>query len=326
MTGLLWFSLGLITLVAGSELLVRQGTKLAVLAGVPPIIVGLTVVAVGTSAPELAVGIEAALLGKGSLAVGNIAGTNAFNILFILGLSAFISPLQLHLRTLRYDMPVMILSAGVLFLMAKDGVLTRYDGALLVTAALLYTSGVVVTARREARRVKAEFAVEFTEKTRRVERSGIADLLSSFALLAISILVVVKGADWLVQGAADLARQMGVSDAFIGLTVVAIGTSAPEFVTTMISTMRNERDIAVGNLVGSSVYNIFAILGLTALFPDDGIRVEHDLIWVDIPVTGLAAVACIPVFLTGRRITRLEGASFMAAYIVYFVYLVIERG
>lgn len=326
MTGLGWFLLGLATLVAGSELLVRQGTRLAVLAGISPGVIGLTVVAVGTSAPELAIGIEAAQFGKGSLAVGNIAGTNTFNILFILGLSALVRPLQLHMRTIHYDLPMMAVSACTLFLMVFDGVLTRFEGALLLAAAIAYTAGVVVTARREARRVRAEFVAELANETAVAEGGGPVGLLTSFSLLAVSIVVVVKGADWLVLGAADLARQMSVTDAFIGLTIVAIGTSAPELVTTIISTVRNQRDIAVGNLIGSSVYNILAILGATALFPEDGIHVERDLIWIDIPVTAAAALACIPVFLSGRSITRLEGALFVTAYAVYFAYLVIWRG
>lgn len=326
MAGLIWCLLGLVALIAGSEVLVHEGTKLAVLAGVSPVVIGLTVVAVGTSAPELAVGVEAALLGKGSLAVGNIAGTNTFNILFILGLSALIRPLPLHMRTIRYDLPIMAFAAAALFLTAVDGVLTRAEGAFLVTAALAYTAGIIVTAKREGRRVKAEFAGEFADEKAEIEHSGTAGMLASLLLLIASLAVVVKGADWLVRGASDLARQMGVTDAFIGLTIVAIGTSAPEFVTTIVSTMRNQRDIAVGNLIGSSVYNIFAILGITALAPGDGIQVERDLIRIDIPVTGAAALACVPIFLTGGRITRREGALLVTAYAVYFAYLVIERG
>lgn len=326
MVALFWCVLGLAALIGGSEVLVRQGTRLAMLAGISPVVVGLTVVAIGTSAPELAVGVEAALLGKGSLAVGNIAGTNTFNILFILGLSALLSPLVLHARTPRFDLPIMIASAGALFLMALDGVVTRAEGLALITAAVVYTAAVVFTARREGRRVKADFAREYAGEKAKAEREGGPGMFRSFLWLCASIAIVVKGADLLVVGASDLARQMGVTDAFIGLTIVAIGTSAPELVTTIISTLRNERDIAVGNLIGSSTYNILAILGITALFPENGIQVEHDLVWVHIPVTGAAALACIPVFLTGNRVTKREGGFFVAAYAVYFAYLVLERG
>lgn len=326
MAGLLWCIVGLIALVGGSEVLVRQGTRLAMLAGISPVVVGLTVVAVGTSAPELAVGIEAALLDKGSLAIGNIAGTNTFNILFILGLSAFITPLRLHSRTVLYDLPIMTVAAGVLFLMAMNGVISRMEGMILLAGAAIYTGGVVITAKRESRRVKAEFASGLAEDVAPVEVQGVSGLLASFLWLCLSIAVVVKGADWLVHGASDLARQMGVTDAFIGLTIVAIGTSAPELVTTIISTLRNERDIAIGNLIGSSTYNILAILGITALFPENGIQVERDLIAIDIPVTAAAALVCVPVFLTNHRVTRTEGALFVTAYTVYFAYLVLARG
>lgn len=326
MMALLWCLVGLAALIAGSEVLVRQGTRLAVQAGIPPVVVGLTVVALGTSAPELAVGIEAALMGKGALAVGNIAGTNTFNILFILGLSALLRPVVLHARTPRFDLPVMVAAAAVLFLMALDGVLTRTEGALLLTAAAAYTVGVVVTARQEGRKVKAEFAREFADDRKQAREEGAFGLFKSFVWLCVSIAIVVKGADLLVAGASDLARQMGVTEAFIGLTIVAIGTSAPELVTTIVSTVRNERDIAIGNLIGSSIYNILAILGVTAMFPKDGIQVERHLVWVHIPVTLAAALACIPVFMSGNRVTKREGGLFLAAYAVYFAYLVLERG
>lgn len=323
MVAVVWSVLGLAMLVAGSELLVREGSKLAALVGIPPILIGLTVVSVGTSTPELAVGIEAALQGKGALAVGNIAGTNTFNILFILGLSALLAPLTLQMRTLRYDLPVMGMAALSLVVMAWDGHLTRLEGIVLVTAAIIYTIGVIRSARHESRIIKAEFASEYAASPAR--RTSPA-AFRSLAALVVAMVVVVIGADWLVYGASGLARTMGVSDAFIGLTIVAIGTSAPELVTTVVSTLKGERDIAVGNLLGSGVYNILLILGVTALFPSDGIVVEQDLINVDIPVMAAAALLCIPVFLSGRRVSRMEGALLVATYIFYFSYLIVSRG
>ena len=323
MAGIFWCVIGLVALVAGAELLVRQGTKLAVLAGIPPILVGLTIVALGTSTPELAVGIEAALLGKGSLAVGNIAGTNTVNILLILGLSAWLLPMPIERRTLQYDLPAMTLSSAALVVMAADGIITRSEGAILLAGAVAYTGVIVVSIRREKLRVQAEFARELGVPSRsEVDRAGI---VSSILLLAFAIAIVVKGADWLVLGASGIARDMGVSDALIGLTIVAIGTSSPELVTTVVSTIRNKRDIALGNLIGSSAYNILAIFGLTALVPADGIIVERDLILIDIPLSGLAALACIPIFFSSRRVTRREGASFVAAYLLYLLYLVFQR-
>ncbi len=321
MIALAWCLAGLAALIVGSEMPIRRGSRLAALVGIPPILIGLTVVAIGTSTPELAVGIEAAL-GSGSLAMGNIAGTNTFNILFILGLSAVLAPLALEMRTLRFDLPVMTGAAIALLAMSWDGVLTRTEGAVLVGAALAYTAAIVYSAKRESRGVKAEFAAEYAIPQNGTKRK----VATNLALLVVGIAVVVVGADWLVAGAVELARMMGVSDAFIGLTVVAIGTSSPELVTTIVSTLRQERDIAVGNLIGSSVYNILFILGVTALAPSTGISVEPALIQIDLPVMTAAALVCVPVFLSGRRITQVEGVLFVGAYVGYLSYLIIVRG
>ncbi len=322
MSAIVWCALGLAALVGGAELLVRAGSRLAALIGIPPILIGLTVVAVGTSTPELAVGIDAALQGKGSLAVGNIAGTNIFNMLFILGLSAAFLPLAMEMRTLRFDLPVMTVAACALLAMAWNGILTRVEGAILVGAAIIYTAAVIGWARRESRAVRLDFAKEYAIPASRRENGKVA---SNLAGLGIGIVVIVVGAEWLVDGAVELARIMGVSDAFIGLTVVAIGTSAPELVTTVISTLRQERDIAVGNLLGSSIYNILLILGITTLVQSQGIEVEPVLIYVDLPVMVATTIACVPIFISGRRITRLEGMVFVGAYIAYLTYLIASR-
>jgi cation:H+ antiporter len=255
---------GLATLVVGAELMTRAGAELAGLVGIPPVIIGLTVVAIGTSMPELAVGIEAALAGSGSLAVGNIAGTNTFNILFILGISALFMPLVLDLRAVSVDLPVMTAAAAALMLMAWDGVLTRAEGAVLVAGAIVYTLWIIRDARRESRAVKAAFAGEYPSP---IPFQPLREVAFRLLLLIAGIVVILVGAGWVVDAAVDLARALGVSEAFIGLTVVAIGTSSPELVTTVVSTLRQQRDIAVGNLIGSSTYNILFILGVTALVP-----------------------------------------------------------
>jgi cation:H+ antiporter len=314
---------GLLALVIGAELLTRGGVALSEQLRVPPLVVGLTVVAVGTSAPELAVGVDAALQGNGALAVGNIAGTNTVNILLILGLSALIRPLALRLQTTRLDLPVMIAAALALLIMAMDGRLSRFEGGLLIVAGVVYTVVIVRLARRDSRIVRQELAEigRFSEADPGEGRSTFRNL----ALLGVGMAIIILGADWLVDGAVGLARLWGVSDAFIGLTVVAIGTSSPELVTTIVSTLKNQRDIAIGNLLGSSIYNILLILGLTCLVPAEGVPVPGELIAVDIPVMAAVAIACAPVFLTGRRITRVEGAAFVCAYGVYLAYLVVSR-
>lgn len=317
---LVWSAGGLALLVVGADVLVRGGSALAARLRVPPVVVGLTIVAIGTSAPELAIGIEAAVQGNGSLAVGNIAGTNCVNILLILGLSAAMRPLPLRLQTLRFELPAIVVASLVKAVMVVDGVLSRFDGAVLLLLGLLFTVGIVRSARGESFTVRKEFASEYGAGS--MDRRDIA---RAVAELVVGIVVVVLGAGWLVDGAVDLATLWGVSDAFIGLTIVAIGTSAPELVTTVVSTVRNQRDIAIGNLIGSSAYNILVILGVISLVPTGGIRISDALIWVDVPVMVAVALACVPVFITGRIVSRLEGVGFVAAYFVYLAYLIASR-
>lgn len=315
---LAWSAGGLSLLVIGAEILVRGGSALAARLRISPLVVGLTIVALGTSAPELAIGIEAALQGNGSLAVGNIAGTNCVNILLILGLSAAMKPLPLGLQTLRFELPAIVGASIVKAVMAADGLLSRRDGAVLVSLGLLFTAGIIRAARKESIATRDEFALEYG--------GGGSDwrgALTEAAQLVAGIAVVVLGADWLVDGAVDLARIWSVSDAFVGLTIVAIGTSAPELVTTIVSTIRNQRDIAIGNLIGSSVYNILVILGITCLVPANGIPVSDVLMWVDIPIMVGVALACIPVFVTHRMVSRFEGVCFVTAYFVYLSFLVV---
>ena len=314
---------GLLVLIVGAELLTRGGAVLARQLGVPPILIGLTVVAVGTSTPELAVGIDAGLIGNGAMAVGNIAGTNTVNVLLILGLSAAIHALPLRARTVRMELPVMIAAAAVVLVLALDGTLSRLDGMLLVACGVAYTAMLARSALHESRAVRVEFAREY-RGPKGAAHGPRTTLRSALALLA-GIVVIVLAADWFVDGAVALARIWGVSDAFIGLTVVAIGTSAPELVTTILSTLKRERDIAIGNLLGSSIYNIFVILGLTCIVPAAGLPVTPDLLRIDLPVMMLVALACVPAFLTRQEVSRLEGALFVAAYGTYLAYLIAMR-
>lgn len=322
LNAIVWCVVGLALLVVGAELVVRSGTTLAGRLGVSPLVIGLTLVAIGTSAPELAVGIDAAVKGNGALAVGNIAGTNVVNILLILGLSAAMRPIKLRLQTLKLEMPAIVVASVLLLLLSLDGLLTRTDGALLVFAGLIFTALVVRVARGETLRIKIALIQEYgTASATMPGGTAPRDLLA----LAGGLATIVVGADILVDAAVDLARLWHVSDAFIGLTIVAIGTSAPELVTTIVSTMRNNRDIAIGNLIGSSVYNIVFILGLTCLVPSAGIPVGAYLVRVDIPIMTLVGLACVPIFLSGREISRREGVILMTSYLLYLGYLIIDR-
>ncbi|OBC01091.1 sodium:calcium antiporter [Mycobacterium sp. 852013-50091_SCH5140682] len=322
-----WFMAGLIALTVGAELMVRGSTNIAARLGISPILIGLTVVSIGTSLPELAIGITAAAEGSGELAVGNIAGTNVVNILFILGLSALLRPLAIETRTLRFDLPVMAGAAVLLWVLAVDGVLSRPDGAVLVCGAIAYSAALIRSSRSERSEVVTEYALAYPSgggtEGDRIPRGRRAVL--DPVMMVGGIVVIVVGAEWLVTGAVGMARGFGVSDALIGLTVVAIGTSAPELVTTIVSTVRGQRDVAIGNLMGSSVYNILLILGVTCLVPAHGLRLSSSLVWIDIPIMVAATLVCIPILITGRRLHRGEGAAMVAAYLAYLTVLLMTQ-
>lgn len=317
------FLLGLVVLVFGAELVVRGSSRLALSLGVSPLVLGLTVVSIGTSAPELAVGITAAIEDAPAIAVGNIAGTNVLNLLFILGLAALLRPVPLHLRILKLELPMIVIAAALMTLLAWDGTLTTPDGLILLMVGVAYTVMLVRESRRESRQARAEFANAFGEPIR-PERVGW--LRTGYAaLLILGIALTIYGADLLVQGAVQMARSWSISEAFIGLTIVAVGTSAPELATTLVATVRNERDVAVGNLIGSSIYNILFILGITCVAIPGDIPVDPDLLTFDIPLMAGVAVLCVPVFISGRNVSRLEGALFVAMYLAYLAYLITVR-
>ncbi|MHC9295753.1 calcium/sodium antiporter [Mycobacterium sp. LTG2003] len=321
-----WFLAGLIALAFGAEVMVRGGAQLASRLGISPMMVGLTVVSIGTSLPELAVGVTAAVEGSGELAVGNIAGTNVVNVLFILGLSALLRPLAIERRTLRFDLPAMAAAAVLLWALSADGVLSRLDGTILVVGALVYTAILAYLSRQESCDAEIPPARPHLGEADPVsaDASPPPSSASTARLIAMTVAgigVVVLGAEWLVDGAVGLARGLGVSDALIGLTIVAIGTSAPELVTTLVSTVRGERDIALGNLLGSTVYNVLLILGVTCLVPAYGLTLSPALVWIDIPIMMVAALVCIPIFFSGRRVHRAEGFGMVVAYLLYLAFL-----
>jgi cation:H+ antiporter len=307
---------GLAGLLIGADLLVRGGAALASHLGIRPIVVGLTIVALGTSLPELAIGIDAVRQGSPGLAVGNVVGTNLVNMLFILGISALIRPIAFERRTLRFDLPAMTGACLALWLLARDGSLSWVDGAILCVGGVAYTVGIVWTSRQESASVDADYAPQSERTTRR----GL--LLRGLALVA-GIGLVLVGAELLVDGSIDIARSLEVSEATIGLTVIAIGTSAPELVTTLTSTLRGDRDIAVGNLLGSSVYNVAVILGITVLVAPTEVQVPDEVIAADLLVLAVVALITVPVILSGHRISRLEGGAFVGAYLGYLIWLIL---
>ena len=322
MTGVGLFIGGLVLLIVAAEMVVRGASRVAFSLGIKPLVLGLTVVAVGTSMPELAIGITASLQGSGALTIGNIAGTNIFNILFILGLSALLKPLPLQLRILRLELPVILGTAAMMTGLAWDGILSRLDGLVLFGTAIVYTVGLIRTSRKESRSVKQEFNDMYAPGDARGQRTLAQAWLADGLLLTLGLVLSVLGAHWLVAGSVNIARGLGISEAIIGLTIVAMGTSAPELATTIVATLRDERDVAVGNLIGSSIYNILVILGITCIVAPDGVPVERQLLWFDIPLMAGVMIACIPVFVTGRRVSRLEGGLFVAIFIAYMSWIV----
>ncbi|MGC3955696.1 MAG: calcium/sodium antiporter [Propionicimonas sp.] len=333
MDALLWLIAGLVALIAGAELVVRYGSLLAARMGVPPMIIGLTIVSIGTSAPELAVGIDAMERNAGSLAVGNIAGTNIVNIMLILGLSAAFRAIPFGRRTRVLDLPGMAIAAVLVLVFALDGQLQFWEGVPLLAGAVIYTVLLGLwTRRKNGSRAAVDVpgvgvlgdaeVVELPEPTARPNRWSAWWYLM---VLIAGIVVIVVGADWLVSGATSLARAVGVSDAFIGLTVVAIGTSAPELVTTIVSTLRGDRDIAIGNLIGSSVYNLTLILGLPVIVSNGSGPIDPHLLRIDLPIMVAISLLCVPLFLTGKRLSRWEGALLVLGYVAYLSYVIVVR-
>jgi len=310
---LLLFGAGIVLLIWGADLLVRGAAHLAALAGISPLVIGLTVVAMGTSAPELAVSFRATLAGQADIALGNVLGSNIANVLLILGLAALAAPLLVAARVLQREVPTMIGVSLLLWLLVADGSLGRGDGVLLVVLLGAFLAATVVMGRRAG---DADAPATPPDGSRR-------GVLRNLGLLLGGLILLVAGAQWLVDGAVTFARALGVSELIIGLTVVAVGTSLPEIATTVLASLRGEREIAVGNVVGSNILNILGVLGLTALLAPQPIAVPPSALAFDLPVLVATAVACLPIFFNGRMIARWEGALFLAYYIAYTTYIVL---
>lgn len=319
LTNVILFIAGLVTLLAGAESLVRGASRIALSFGVTPLVVGLTIVALGTSSPELAVSIGAVLAGNSDLAIGNVIGSNIFNVLVIVGLSALAAPLVIHAQVVRQEVPIMIGAALLLAVVILDARLGRLDGALLL--ALL--SGYVVFLVRQARAATRQTQHEYEEAMPRRnawDRHWFVQLL----LIAAGLGLLVLGSDWLVKSSVAFARALGVSDLIIGLTIIAAGTSLPEVATSVLAALRGERDIAVGNAIGSSTFNILGCLGASGLVSSGGLTIAPAVMHFDLWVMVAVSVACLPVFMARRQIGRLTGIAFIAYYAAYVTYLILD--
>lgn len=309
---------GLALLVGGGEALVRGASGIALLARVNPAVVGLTIVAAGTSMPELVVSIQAAIEGSPGLAVGNVVGSNLFNIGAILGLTAMVQPLRIQGNTVRLEWPVMMLAAVVLYLLARDGFVDRLEGGALLAALVAFMGYAVWIGRTGAAPAERQ---EFEQlATASFGRTGRAALRLNMAAVAGGIALLAGGSTALVHGAVGIATTLGVSDTVIGLTIVAAGTSTPELVTSLVAARRGQDDIAVGNIVGSNIFNVLGIAGATAVLHPLSVPAEiisRDLLWM------LGASALLfPMMKTGLRVSRIEGAVLLAGFSTYMALLI----
>lgn len=309
--------LGLILLVVSAEWLVKGASRLAANFGISALVIGLTVVAFGTSAPELSVSVMSAYSGSPDLALGNVVGSNIFNVLFILGVAALVTPLIVHQQLVRIDVPVMIGVSFLLLALGYDGTISRWDGIFLFVGGVVYTGFLVRLSRRE----KDAAVVSEYEKEFGVPQGKAASWLVNGGLVLLGIGGLVLGSRFLVDSAVSIAQHFGVSELIIGLTIVSIGTSLPEVATSVVAAFRGERDIAVGNIVGSNIFNILSVVGLSSIVAPSGIAVAATALAVDIPIMIAVAVACFPVFFAGYQVTRLNGAVFLMFYLAYVFYL-----
>jgi cation:H+ antiporter len=298
---------GLLLLFLGAESLVRGSTALALRLGITPLVVGLTVVAFGTSSPEIIVSLQSALKGNSALALGNVIGSNISNVALILGLSALVRPLRVQAQIIRREIPLMIFASLLLCLLLLGGQLNRLEGLLLVAGSITYTAYAYFSASKSKdKQVEAEFADALPQP------KGKAWAHVALILVGLSLLIV--GANLLVGGAITIAESFGVSQVVIGLTIVAIGTSLPELATSIAAARKDEGDIVIGNVIGSNVLNILFVLGLAALIAP---MHTNDLRVIDLAVMVGSAAIILPLMRRGFQLTRWEGAVLVAGYMGY---------
>ncbi|NNF59019.1 MAG: calcium/sodium antiporter [Rhodothermaceae bacterium] len=308
--------IGIVLLLAGAEALVRGSAALALRFGITPLVVGLTVVAFGTSSPELVVSVKAALQGDGGFAIGNVVGSNIANLALIIGVSAALRPMVIQKKLVQWDLPVMLGASLVLVLLLLDGYLGRIEGGLLVVGIIAYLIISIRSSRQEVRAQKelelpAEVEEVLAEPNKRIGR---------YLLLTVGgLALLVVGADQLLEGAISAAERLGVSEAVIGLTLVALGTSLPELATTIVAAMRDHAEIALGNAIGSNVFNTLGVLGPAALVaPMDRAGVGDDALIIMLAVS----VFTFGILWRGFQTHRWEGALLLSIYALYLWWII----
>ena len=317
---------GLVLLVAGGEVLVRGASNIAASIGMSPLVVGLTVVSFATSAPEFAVTMQSVTSGSPGLAVGNVVGSNIANILLVLGIAAIITPLAVKSRVVRFDVPVMIGLSVIVTVMALNGVIARWQGAVLLAILVVYVVWTVRIGRSDPEGEREKLDPEWIDGELRpdpVPERSARNMLASGVMVVVGIALLVFGASVLVSGATTIASALGLSDLVIGLTIVAIGTSLPELATSVVAALRGERDLAVGNAVGSSIFNLGAVLGFAALLSPEGIVIPEGAQNLDFLLMTGVAILLLPVVYTGYAVGRWEGILFVVYYVAYTTYLLL---
>ena len=299
---------GLLLLIAGAELMVRAAVRLAARLHVRPLIIGLTIVALGSSAPQMAVSLQATLAQNADIAVGSVIGSSIFNILVTLGLSALIIPLRVSRQLVRLDIPLMIGASLLVFVLAWNKVLTRVDGFILLAALALYLGLLLRQSRHSARPPSHD-------KTP-------APWFSSLLMIVAGLAMLIYAGHLLLGAAVSVATDLGLSERIIGLTIVAVSTSLPELATSLIAALRGQRDIAVGNVIGSNLFNLLGVLGVTALIAPSPLSVSPNALAFDLPVMLGVATLCLPAFYSGYRVTRAEGLLFLGLYLAYGLHVV----
>ena len=311
---------GLVLLVIGAEFLVRGASQVAAILQIPPLIIGLTIVAYGTSAPEMSVSIMSAFSDQGAdIAIGNVVGSNICNILLVLGLSSVVAPLIVTKQIIRSDVPIMIGVSLLLFIFALDGQISRVDSIILFIGGVVYTLSLIYQSSKQNDELD-EFTAEYSFSG---EITPVVWLKNIVFIIGGSILLIL-GSRWLVNSAVTIAEYFQVSNLLIGLTIIALGTSLPELATSVVASLRGERDIAVGNVLGSNIFNILAVLGIAGMVAPDGISVSPAVINFSAPVAIAVAFACFPIFYSGKRIDRWEGLLFLFYYLAYNGYLILD--
>ncbi len=308
---------GLALLVLGADLLIRGASKLATTVGIPPLIVGLTVVAFGTSAPELAVSLNASLNGQADIALGNVVGSNICNVLLILGISSIIAPLVVAKQLVRLDVPIMIGVSALVMFFGFDNQISRSDGLILFVGGLAYTLFLLLQSQKEKSPMLEDGLI--LDETR---SPSIKEVSLNAGLFAVGTTMLVAGSHWLVESAVTIATFLGASPLIIGLTVIAFGTSLPELATSVMASFRGERDLAVGNVIGSNIFNILIVLGLTSAVSETGIYISNSAQRFDIPVMLAVAIMCLPIFFTDNQVSRREGVLLLGYYALYVGYLI----